>query len=189
MDGTGTNPGWGSRMTRTDDTAAAPDAPADEALVAAAAASCGIREPGPGFEGPLETPMGPREFAAFVEEVTVQVSLALAYVGLDETYEAHHAPTERADDSCNDFLPPDADERERPVSFRPADEDSEAGDLPVYVSCASDGVILVCVARVDANGDDEVLFVSPPRSLSEAADLVADVVAAIEGEVPRATRH
>lgn len=113
----------------------------------------------------------PSEFRAFVEEVAVQVAVALDLTGLEEQYEVS---TEVPDGTpCPDG--------ERAVFF----EDGEGEQLPVYVSCGADGLAFVAVGREDG----EVLIVSGPHLRGGFDALVDAVAAAIEREVPRPTFH
>ncbi len=172
-------------MTRVAETTRAEADAADEAALALGpeGLQAGVLPlPDEDFPGALASPMGRAAFAAYLDEVAVVVSVALDYLGMEEQFDTVVKPFS-SDPELGDLY--QAEDAERVIGF----VDEDGADLPVYVSCGSDGVLLVVVGREGPDGEEDAVFVSPPRTLAEADALLADVVHALEREVPKPTLH
>lgn len=172
-------------MTRVAETTRSEADAADEAALALGpeALQAGVLPlPDEDFPGALADPMGRAAFSAYLDEVAVVVSVALDYLGMEEQFDTVVKPFS-ADPELGDLH--QTEDAERVVGF----VDAEGSDLPVYVSCGSNGIIFVVVGRTGPDGEEDAVFVSPPRTLAEADALLADVVQAMEREIPRPTLH
>lgn len=124
--------------------------------------------------------LGSRELSQLVDEVAVHLSVALALAGVEDTFEVDATREEPGESAQGDLWSPETDECARLIKF----VDAEGAQLPVYVSCLDDGLLLCVVSH-----EDGTHAYADPRTMKEIDDLVDDVRRAIEAEIPTPTYH